>query len=171
MINKFKDMIQNMEQNKKTFEKFSGKLLGVATRYFEYEVAHELVQKTFVGYFRDPNKSVTDDTNEYLILKEELMKRILLQVGKNNITFDVNDYKSIDELEISDDWREINLTPGELINLINTLDPIHKYVFNLSLIDGFSDSKISTIFNIDEKDVRYVYYSAKNELVNKLNLN
>lgn len=164
-------MKQNTEQRKKTFEKFSGKLMGVATRYFEYKIAEKLVQDTFVWYFSGHSENVINDSNEFSFLKEELMKRILIQISKKNTPFKINNTEKIDEVEISDDWKEINVTPKELVGLISSLEPIQKYVFNLSLIDGFSDSKISNVLNIDEKDVRYVYSSAKNELVNKLNLN
>ncbi len=164
-------MKKDLDQFKICFEKFSGKLMGVATRYFDEKTSEELVQNIFIDLFNKANKNIFHDFNDFSILKEGLMKKIMVEIDKNNIVFDINKFKNINEATISEDWREINITTKELVSLINDLEPLEKYVFNLSLIDGFSDSEISKIFNINENNVRPIYFSAKSQLANKLNSN
>jgi len=146
-----------------------GYLMGVATRYIkDRDVAMEAVNDSFVKAFKSMYDFKRSEENEEFqkTFKAWLAKITVrtaldkIRINQSPISF-VENYENlfISPIEIND-----KLYVDEIMKLLFQLPDLHRMVFNMYEIEGFSHEEISKILNIPTSSSRTYLTRAKQKM-------
>jgi RNA polymerase sigma factor (sigma-70 family) len=131
------------------YELFSPKLFGVCLRYSRDETeAEDTLHEGFINIFNKIGQYSFKGSFE------GWMKRIMVNISleKCRTRFRMTTVEDISVYESSyineDVYAELNA--NQLLDLIRSLSPRYRMVFNLYAIDGYSHKEIAEIMGIDE---------------------
>jgi len=102
-------------------------------------------------------------------------KRVTVNVAlqkfrkKSILKFDKIEENQLTEEEITVDVDEENISLSFLLSLINELPPKYQLVFNLYVLDGYSNQEISDLLNISTGTSKSNLFRARKLLQNKIN--
>ncbi len=158
----------NRIAQKELYDRFSRKMLGVCFRYVnDMETARDLLQEGFVKVF--------GSIEMYLGLGsfEGWMRRIFVNCAleylrKTDVLRESYDLDNTVNIASHSSSAVSDLSAQELMNLINTLPPGFRAVFNLFAIEGYSHKEISEMLNITESTSRSQYTRARQLLQQKI---
>ena len=175
-MQKLEKIIQGCKNNenksqKRLYDLYSPVLFGICIRYAQNrEEAEDVLQEGFI-------KILTKiDGYTGLGSFEGWMKRIMVNTA---ITHYHKNKKFLKNVEINDvttskseiiSYGNSDFTKEELVNVIKTLSPGYKQVFNLYAIEGFKHNEIAKKLNIDENTSKSQYSRAKKIIRTKLKL-
>jgi len=152
---------------KALFDRFSGKMLAVCSRYSRHVMeAEDLLQDGFIKVFTNL------DQYKFEGPFEQWIRRIMINNAIKNChrkSFQ-NEYSVGDELpETFEDAEAINsMSERELLGMISELPEGYRMVFNLYAIEGYSHKEISESLKIEESTSRSQLVKARKVLQDKL---
>jgi RNA polymerase sigma factor (sigma-70 family) len=153
---------------KALFEAHYDILLKVAFRYVStYEQAVEMTYHGFIQLFNEAARLKIGQDGKFKEGLSAWVKRIFIMMLVDKI-------KSAPELHIprpipEDIWQasgnrenlESEILYREVIKILKGLPVIHRLIFNLHVIDGFSLDEIAKLLRITVKDAKYNLLEAK----------
>lgn len=182
---KFEDVVNGCIENKNKskemmYKSFYGYLMAVTLRYTSsLEEAEELVNDSFIKIFKNlPQFNVAaagaDVVRPFKAWIAKIAARTAIDFLRSKRIF-----VSIDDVEVAEPITAVNviseLNVKDILKLLNELPEMHRLVFNLYEIDGYSHQEISTLLNISESSSRVYLTRAKLALrklyANTLNTN
>ena len=157
----------NRQYQMALFQKYSGKLLAVCTRYTRHRMeAEDVLQDAFIKIFRNLEKFEGKGSFE------GWMRRIVVNTALKNYNkssfkkerIGLEDYQeaSMDQDVISSLYKE------ELLKVIEELPNGYRVVFNLYVIEGFSHREIAQELKIQESTSRSQLVKARKMLQSKI---
>jgi len=153
---------------KKLYEHFSGKLMGVCMRYCkDRETAKDLLHDGFLKIFTHL------DSFEGKGSFEGWMRRIMVNTALEYLRKQTEEGYSRDIEEAftltNGDYSVLEkMQADELIKMIQRLPDAYRTTFNLFVIEGYSHREISVAMNITESSSRVYLTRAKQFLQNML---
>ena len=171
----FKDVITGcVEHNNKSkemvYKSFYGYLMAVVLRYTNNRTeAEELVNDTFLKIFKAIHQFVFPPDAE---VAEKLFKAWIGKIASRTAIDFLRTrrvFVSIDDIaEEGEPLTHINviteLNVKDILKLLDDLPELHKLVFNLYEIEGFSHLEISKLLNIPESSSRVYLVRSKQKL-------
>ena len=153
---------------RKLFDKFAPKMLGVCMRYAKStEQAEDVLQDSFIKVFQKLNHFKEKGSLEGWIRRivvntslDQIRKELKF---KDNVPMENVDYR----LEQNSFILE-GLAAEDLLGLVNTMPNRYKTVFNLFAIEGFSHKEIAQDLNISVNTSKSQYSRARAFLKEKL---
>ena len=149
------------------YEKFYGKMMGVALRYFkDYDTASDMVQESFIKAFSKINQFEGGE-NFGGWLKRIVVNHSLDQIRKNKKV----SFTSEDELQhqtYEDESEDLSYYSGinmnQILEAVHELSDSYKMVFNLYVLDGLTHKEIANVLGISEGTSKSNYAKAKKKL-------
>ncbi len=156
---------------KRLFEKYYGKMMGVCLRYARDEdEAQDMVQNGFIKVFAKL------EVYKYTGSFEGWVRRImvntaidLIRKNKNN-TYSLEEENSIhasveeDGMILEEETNDLNLKARKAIEAIGQLSAGYKMVFNLYVLEGYTHKEISEYLGISEGTSKSNLAKAKQKL-------
>ena len=159
----------NLKAQRELYECFASKMLGVCLRYCSNrEDAKDIMHDGFIKVF---TKLDTFSGSGPL---EAWMRRIFVntaleQLRKNDVLRETMDYDGVtNNIEANVDIVS-DITRDELMQIINSMPPGYRTVFNLFAIEGYSHHEIADLLHISEGTSKSQYARAKHWLQTKIN--
>ena len=152
---------------KNLFDRFSGKMLAVCSRYARHRMeAEDLLQDGFIKVYSNL------DQYKFEGPFEQWIRRIMINNAIKNChrkSFQ-NEYFAGDDIPEMTEEPDIlsSLAEIELMKIINELPDGYRMVFNLYAIEGYSHKEISESLNIEESTSRSQLVKARKVLQEKL---
>lgn len=143
----------NRFYQKKLYELFHGKMMGIAMRYSNnYEEARDVVNEGFMKVFKNLPKFKPTHSLECWI------KRIIINTAidhyrknkKYNQQVELICATQQNRVEVDDNYIEHKLSADEIMKLVQALPPAYRTVFNLYVIEGYTHKEIANILNVSE---------------------
>ncbi len=138
----------NAKAQRKLYQKFSPWLFGICLQYCKDRTeAEDNLQDGFIKIFKNINKFRFEGSFEGW-MRRIMVNTIIESFRKKNPVYLV---ESIDDLKIEEDTPDENIPPytaKELLQMIETLPPKYKLVFNLYALEGMTHIEISEILGI-----------------------
>lgn len=171
---KFKDLVRGCIDNdnkskEMVYKSFYGYLMAVILRYTPSHVdAEELVNDAFLKIFKAIQQFVipADETQV-----EKSFKAWIGKIASRTAIDFLRSKKlllSIDDVQVNEPLTTVNviteLNVKDILNLLNNLPEMHRLVFNMYEIEGFSHLEISKILNISASSSRVYLVRAKQTL-------
>jgi RNA polymerase sigma factor (sigma-70 family) len=141
----------NREAQKKLFEKYASKMMGICLRYIgNTDDAKDAMQDGFVKVFSQLNSF------EFKSSLETWMSRIFMNLSINRVTRGLAKYTHIDiadtNLTHEEDEATVyswgNLTQTQVLEELQALPEIYRIVLNMYAIDGLSHQEIADSLDI-----------------------
>ncbi|MGV6860812.1 MAG: RNA polymerase sigma factor [Putridiphycobacter sp.] len=154
----------NALAQKKFYEKFAGKMMGVCLRYAKStEEAEDVLQDAFIKIF---NKIPVYEKKGSL---EGWVRRIVVNTALDSYRKNKKNQKnveaeSVDYLLESKSYIVESLNAEDLLVIVNNLPEGYKIVFNLFAIEGYSHKEIAERLGITESTSKSQYSRAKKAL-------
>lgn len=161
---------------KKLFELFYGKMMGVCMRYSrDQDEAQDIVQNGFIKIF---NKIEVYNFEGSL---EGWIRRIMVNTAIDHIRknkrdpFSIEDEDRIesadvDNVFVQEEEEEIKIKAEIAMKAISKLSPAYRTVFNLYVIEGFTHKEIAEYLGISEGTSKSNLAKAKQKLKEELSL-
>lgn len=152
------------------YKSFYGYLMGVTLRYVnERDDAEELVNDSFIKVFRSIGQfSFPKNEDELQKAFKGWLARIssrtaidFLRTKKTNLQID--DIGE-DQLPVTTVNAITHLNVQDILKLLNALPEMHRLIFNMYEIEGYSHDEISKALSIPESSSRVYLTRAKNKL-------
>ncbi|WP_432712137.1 RNA polymerase sigma factor [Pedobacter sp.] len=170
----FQEIIKGIETHDKRIQEtiysfYWGYLMGVASRYIkDRSVAMEVVNDSFVKSFKrmyDFNPPA--DTDEFEKTFRAWLAKITVRTALDKIRINkspLNFVESYDNMDV--DYVESNnqLHVEDIMKLLFQLPDLHRTVFNMYEVEGFSHEEISKILVIPTSSSRTYLTRAKQRL-------
>ncbi|MDH5597576.1 MAG: sigma-70 family RNA polymerase sigma factor [Cyclobacteriaceae bacterium] len=145
-----KDCIQgDSKAQKRLFELFSGKMLGVCLRFIsEFETAEDIMIGGFIKVYDKLNQFNFEGSFEGWIRKI-MVNESLTYIRKNKHMYLQVDIEAADR---EPDFNQLgnHLEAEDLLKMIQKLPTGYRTVFNLYAIEGFSHKEIAEQLDISE---------------------
>ena len=172
---KFEDLIKGCVNNdnkskEMVYKSFYGYVMAVILRYSNNQAdTEELVNDTFIKIFKSANQFVyppdaatIEKTFKGWIAK--IASRTAIDFLRSKRTF-----ISLDDItEEGEPITHINIITAlnvkDILKLLDDLPELHRLVFNLYEIEGFSHQEISKLLNIPESSSRVYLVRSKQKL-------
>lgn len=146
-----------------------GYLMGIATRYFkDRNIAREVVNDSFMKAFRTMydfkyNNNLTDFQKSFKSWLSTITVRTALDKLRANKTLVsyLEDYEEVAEVYVE---VEVRLFADDILKLLHELPDLHRAVFNLYEIEGFSHDEIADQLTIPVSSSRTYLTRAKQKL-------
>ena len=135
--------------HKVVYERFSGKMLAVCTRYCaNQDDAEEVMLDGFMRVFEKIEQFREDGSFEGWI-RRVMVTESLMFLRKNK---QWRQEVPIDDVTVEPDfaWADTDLNESELLRLVNQLPDGYRTVFNLYAIEGYSHAEIAETLGISE---------------------
>lgn len=148
------------------YEKYYGKMMGVALRYFNNSnIAKDIVQESFIKIFKKIDQFKGGKNFEGWI-KRIVVNHSLDQLRKNKNIYFVSDeaIKNISEEKEEDLSNYKKLKTSDVIEAVQQLSSGYRTVFNLYIFDGLTHKEIAKSLNISEGTSKSNYSKAKSKL-------
>jgi len=158
----------NARAQKKLYEKFGPKLMGVCYRYATSSAeAQDLLQDGFIKIFEKL------DNYSGMGSFEGWMRRIVVNTALDNIRKNKKFllHSDIDSAEYklqSNDYIEERLAAQDLLNILQSIPLGYKTIFNLYAIEGYSHKEIAEQLSITISTSKSQYSRAKALLRGKI---
>jgi RNA polymerase sigma factor (sigma-70 family) len=158
----------NLKAQRELYDCFASKMLGVCMRYSaNREEAKDLLHDGFIKVFTKL------DTFSGTGPLEAWMRRIFVntaleQLRKNDVLRDTVDYEGITENIDARVDIESDLNRDELMEIINSMPPGYRTVFNLFAIEGYAHQEIAAMLHISEGTSKSQFARAKVWLQTKI---
>lgn len=152
------------------YKNFYGYVKSIVVRYIDNDAdAEELINDNFIKVFGKLHTFKLPEDDEMLLKTFKVwLSRIssrtaidFLRIAKHN--------KNLDEL--TDETEMINhvtviekINANDILKLLNSLPEMHRVIFNMHEIEGFTHVEISKALNIPEKHSRVYLARAKSRL-------
>lgn len=149
------------------YSQYWGKLMGVARRYIpDRETAKEVVNDSFVKAFDRLSTFRGDGDNRKAVLEAWLV-RITVNTAIDQLrsqrtlldTVSIDGLESHPSVEI-DDTLEVN----DMLRMLQELPDLHRLVFNLYELEGYSHEEIGKMLKIPTSSSRVYLTKAKQGL-------
>lgn len=151
------------------YKYYWGYLMGVATRYFkDRNIAREVVNDSFLKAFRSMYDFKWEgDQADFQKSFKGWFAKITARTALDKIRAETKLVKYVDEYEevsVSHVEVEQKLFAKDILNLLHQLPDLHRTVFNLYEIEGFSHEEISSLLIIPISSSRTYLTRAKQRL-------
>lgn len=155
---------RNAGAQKVLYELFARKMLGVCMRYTsDLETARDWLQEGFVTVFEMLHTFNGSGSFEGWVRR--IMVNTALQHLRQKVVFqETTDIASYESSLVSEYSVLETLSANDLMNIINSLPPGFRTVFNLYAIEGYSHKEISEMLHISEGCSRSQYSRARKQL-------
>ena len=160
----------DMKVIQSVFKGYSGKISGICYRYVKDKNEVDLiVENVFLDFFNFLKKGSYNNSEDRKILSvlRDLTFRLLFSHYNNSNeekTFDqYPDYKEKMQNEVFE-----KIDAFDIIKKFDSLSILERFVFNMSLIDGYNMSEVSEILKEDTGIIEQSYSSAKIKLIKQL---
>ncbi|QQR97170.1 MAG: RNA polymerase sigma factor [Sphingobacteriales bacterium] len=133
----------------KLYQMMSGKMFAVCLRYAkDRESAEDILQEGFVKIFNSLEKFRGDGSFEGWVRR--IMVNTAVEYYRKNIK--MYPIVSIEEQVKETDFDTIgdDLEVADIYNMINSLSPGYRTVFNLYVVEGYSHKEVAEMLNISE---------------------
>jgi RNA polymerase sigma-70 factor (ECF subfamily) len=155
---------KNPAAQRELYDLFAQKMMGVCVRYANnYEDAEDILQEGFIKVFEKINQfKATGPLGGWI--RMIMINTALIHIRKNKkwqFSEDVTEmvYLSNEEHSVLDE-----MAAEELLELIKTMPPGYKTVFNLFAIEGFSHKEIAEELGVSESTSKTQFLKAKAHL-------
>lgn len=169
----YKSLIQNCNKGdqvsqRKLFEIFAPKMLGVCMRYFtSKQEAEDVLQEGFIKIYTNLNKYNFEGSFEGWVRR--IMVNTALDTIRKNVKYrDDIEIDSVDYKVTSNGNIIESMVRDELLILIQELPTGYRTVFNLFAIEGYSHKEIAEQLEISENTSKSQFSRAKSLLRKKL---
>ncbi len=162
----------NSESQELLYRMFADKMWVVCRRYaHDIEQAKDFLQEGFIIVYNKIHQY--KGTGSF----EGWMKRIFINIAlsefrkKKLIFFEINElsyYMQKHDEEEDNDESEFPLSSSELLQLIESLPPQYKMVFNLYVMEEFNHKEIAELLNISEGTSKSNLFRAREWLKRKI---
>lgn len=135
--------------HKVLYERFSGKMLAVCTRYCaNKDDAEEVMLDGFMRVFEKIQQFREDGSFEGWI-RRVMVTESLMFLRKNK---QWRQEIPIEEMQVEPDyaWADTSLNENDLLRVINQLPDGYRTVFNLYAIEGYNHAEIADMLGISE---------------------
>lgn len=153
------------------FERYWEKVFMVCVRYIQQqEIAEERLSDTFLKAFQNVEKfQYRGEGSLQAWLSRIAVNECLMFLRSNdNVQFTDVPTNELESTEEPSSGIIQKITAKALLNLIHTLPPGYKAVFNLYLMEGFSHKEIATMLNISENTSKSQLRKARIMLQQKI---
>ena len=144
-------------------EKYASKLFGVCLRYMQDEdEAKDVLQDSFVKIFKNIDKYKPVGSFESWLVRITITTSLMaLRKKKNGFSY-------LDAVE-NDNWYvepvvEQVLNEEDILNMILKLPYHYRIIFNLYVIDGYSQREIAELLQIKDSTVRTKLTRARKKM-------
>lgn len=173
MDNKLEHIIKECQQGKrhgqkKLYDRFCGRLLGVSMRYASnIEEAEDVLHDSFIKIFGKIGQYKFKGSFEGWMRRIVVNTALEIHRGKNKI---INIQDNIKENINEGSYENIieSLTADELMQFVMELSPKYRLVFNMYAIDGYSHQEIAEKLNITTGTSKSNLSRARNILQEKI---
>ena len=156
---------------KKLFELFYGKMMGVCLRYAKNsDEAKDMVQNGFIKVYAKLNVYNFSGSLEGWI-RRIMVNTAIDQIRKNKKDpFSIDDdarFKNLEEdipFDVEETEMETKIKAEQAIKAISELSPAYKMVFNLYVIEGYTHKEIADYLNVSEGTSKSNLAKAKQKL-------
>ena len=174
-MRKLKDDLAGCLKNHNTskeliYKAFYGYVMGVILRYInDRHDSEELVNDSFIKIFKNISQfSLPDDHGE----SDKAFKGWIARISSRTAIDFLRSKKTWlyveDMKEDQQPFTEVNvisqLNVQDILNLLNALPEMHRLIFNMYEIEGFSHDEIAEMLNIPVSSSRVYLTRAKNKL-------
>jgi len=160
---------RDRQAQKTLYERYAPLLLGVCIRYaFDRDEAEDILQEGFVKVFFH--------LHEYSGLGplKNWMRKIMVNTAithyhrtlKHRYHSDLDDMQ--EHIALAGDLPGVDFTRGELLEVIRSLPPGYRMVFNLFAVEGYKHREIAEMMGIDVNTSKSQYSRARQMIRNKL---
>lgn len=160
---------QDRVSQRTLFEMYSGKFMSICRRYMvDNMMAEDVLIESFVKIYDNIDTFKGDGSFE------GWMRRIVVNTAINHVkkknkslvkyAEEVNDVITIDPSTID------RISANELMLLIHELPPMHRTVFNMFAIDGFTHKEIAERLNFSESNSKWYVAEARKQLKKNIKL-
>ena len=161
---------------KKLFEMFYGKMMGVCMRYArDQDQAQDIVQTGFIKIFKKIEVYNFEGSLEGWI-RRIMVNTAIDHIRKNKRDpFAIEDEARIEDVEGDDFFahereEETKLKAEVAMKAISKLSPAYRTVFNMYVIEGFTHKEIAEYLGISEGTSKSNLAKAKQKLKEELSL-
>jgi len=163
----------NSLAQKKFYEKFAGKMMGICLRYTkDYVEAQDVMQDAFIKIFGKladyEKKGSLEGWVRRIVVNTALDSYRKNKKHEKNVAVDTVDYLLETKTFIIEE-----LNANDLLGVIKTIPAGYQMVFNLFAIEGYSHREIAEQLNITESTSKSQYSRARKllrELLVKKNI-
>jgi RNA polymerase sigma-70 factor (ECF subfamily) len=159
---------QNRKAQKMLYELHASKFLGVCMRYAKDKPeAEDILQDAFLKIFERIEQYNHNGSFE------GWMRRIIVNTAITNYRKNVKHYhnSNLDDINEYEDYTLNDVTEfslEEMLNVIQSLSPGYRMVFNMFAIEGYSHKEIAEMLNIDIATSKSQYSRARKIIQNRL---
>ena len=155
----------NRLAQKKVYEYYYGKMMGVALRYInDRDAASDVVQDGFIKAF-SKIKNYTSTGSFEGWLRRIISNTAIDQLRKNKKeTFLQNEENIEAEDEIQEESIYQNINMSEIVDAVSELSNGYRSVFNLYVMEGYTHQEIGEILGISTGTSKSNYSKAKKKL-------
>lgn len=131
------------------YNRYAPKMFSVCLRYAkDYHSAEDILQDGFVKVFKYISKFRREGSFE------GWLRRIFVNTAIEHLRKSINLYPIVDEndrpIDILDDTVYDQLDHQDLLNMVQSLSPGYRTIFNLYVIEGYSHKEIAKMLDISE---------------------
>jgi len=131
------------------YNRYAPKMFSVCLRYAkDYHSAEDILQDGFVKVFKYIIKFRREGSFE------GWLRRIFVNTAIEHLRKSVSLYSIVDEndkpIDILDESVYDQLDQQDLLNMVQSLSPGYRSIFNLYVIEGYSHKEIAKMLNISE---------------------
>lgn len=131
------------------YDRYSSKMFGVCLRYAQdYQNAEDILQEGFVKAYRNMEKFRFEGSFEGWLRRIMVNTAIEMHRRKNHL-YPLVEVENTD-IELVGENAVNMLAADDLMNMIASLSPGYRTVFNLYAIEGYSHKEIAEQLNISE---------------------
>lgn len=139
----------NTNAQKSLYGRYSPKMFSICLRYAkDYHSAEDILQEGFIKVFRYIEKFRNEGSFE------GWMRRIFVNTAIEQYRKSTNLYSIIDNddkpIDIADDSGFDHLEMDDLLNMVQSLSPGYRTVFNLYAIEGYTHKDIAKLLGVTE---------------------
>jgi DNA-directed RNA polymerase specialized sigma subunit len=148
-----------MKKFKIIHKNYYGKVKGVFMRYFNEEISEKMTERFFLKIFNN----LSDFKNLEKYYKKIIEKILIDELVKNRNEFIVYDFNltSVNKKTFDINLKDKKIDPYHLVNYMNKLNNVERWVYNLFLVENISFKEISKTFEITEEKCEKIFKIAK----------
>lgn len=160
-------VVPTVQQEERLYSQYWGQLMGVAKRYMsDRETAREIVNDSFVKAFRGLSSFKGDGLDKVAVFRAWLL-RITVNTAIDRLraerimpeTLSLDELDGLTMVEIFD-----TLQVDDILMLLKRLPDIHRAIFNLYELEGYSHDEIGEMMGIPTSSSRVYLAKAKQRL-------
>lgn len=138
------------DAQKQLYHMFADKMYGVCLRYAKNEDdAKDILQDGFIKVFANLKKYSFKGSFEGWV-RRIIVNTALERFRDKKYLFAVNNECKIENFDKEYNHIIEDIAVNDIFNMVNTLSPQYKTVFNLYVVEGYSHKEIAKMLNIKE---------------------